>query len=147
MPTATAQTSDPGWEIADISDPSTEGSDWLGWTTKPGASITFTNPTELELRCTLIAGPPEYVKPMFTPWAQEGISYNLASEQYSQAWANLQRVSSKQPSDFFTIDTKNYIAPGESIEFKPVWPLTPGWGVFTKCKPEYASLPAGYRPF
>ncbi|WP_143341836.1 hypothetical protein [Corynebacterium striatum] len=80
--TASAQTTTREWGFLDISDSDTQG----------GTSLTIHNPSGVELYCEATATDEKYVKPIFAPWVQEGISYNDAYTPSFEALVYLERA-------------------------------------------------------
>lgn len=120
--TASAQTTTREWGFLDISDSDTQG----------GTSLTIHNPSGVELDCRAEASDEKYVKPLFVPWVQEGISYNDAYKLYTEAEQNLQRALYR---DGIAVEFSyvSYLAPGETMEMPFPSSFKAGWGINVHC--------------
>lgn len=123
--TASAQTTTREWGFLDISDSDTQD----------GTSLTIHNPSGVELYCTATATDEKYVKPIFAPWVQEGISYAKAQELSWEAGMILERARHRDGVTP-TYGNVRFLAPGETKEM-PFYPsLKAGSGIFMDCQDE-----------
>lgn len=110
------------WGFLDISDSDTQN----------GKTLTIHNPSGVELYCAATATDEKYVKPMFAPWVQEGISYAEAQKLSSEAQTILDRAIYRDGVDP-DYGYAYYLAPGETTEMPFSLSLKPRAGIYMHC--------------